>query len=87
MAFLSDKVDLHELLQMMRERRGGSAEPRLQLPDGQAFMPHAHQRAVDGETSGVAQGFELSGGIYEFHSLKLMSLRSSVNYISRNIEL
>ncbi len=59
----------------------------LQTPDRKPGAAGADQRAVDFEPGRIAQRFEMSGGVVEFHEGILSRESKIVNYISRNIEI
>lgn len=74
-------------MQMMRKRRGGDADPLLQAPDRQAGVTGTNEYAIDLQAGGIAKRLELSGGVFELHTILLHRLPATVNCISRMFEI
>lgn len=64
---LGNEVGINEPAQMMRQRRGSHAHAILHRANRQALVPGAHQEAIDAQPGRVAQRFELSRCVFEFH--------------------
>ena len=56
-------------------------------PTGMPGCAGADQRAVDLEPGRIAQGFEMGGGVVEFHGAQRCTVPRAVNDISRIIEI
>src|SRR5207244_13204818 len=85
--YLSDKADHHQRFDMVGKGRGRDFQPFLQAADRHPQISGAHERAVDFEPGGIAQGFEMCGGVVESHPGSISEVSKVVNYISRNIEI
>jgi hypothetical protein len=60
-----------EPVEVVRERRGRDREALLELPDGKARSSRANECPVEVEPGRIPEGFELLGGLFEFHGNKM----------------
>lgn len=72
---------------MMRQRRWGDVELHLKLADAQTVVSRTNQRTEDFEPGRIAQSFEASGCVIEFHEHPVTRFEPRVNDISRMFEI
>src|SRR5882757_3078231 len=87
LAHLRDEAHHHQRLDVMGEGGGRDLQLVLQPADRHAGLAGANQRAIDLEPGRVAQGFEVCGGVVEFHGARLSESGPIVNRISRIMEI
>jgi len=64
----------------MGQRRGCVFSLSCRRPT-ESPLPGTHERAVDFEPGRIAEGFEMGGGIIEFHEDRIPDRREAVNHI------